>query len=151
MKKLLLLLLLMPIMAYSQTEVCVKVDSVYSTAKLRELGNRDIRFGIKQITEDMLSNKYCLSDKGEDLDVEVFYFGIPKTTIRIVGVEKTNQVTQVGVRIYYRGQKFEGYGESETEVRAVMIELVDGKVPFSKMTVSNALKKAIEECILKMP
>ena len=141
----------MPIMAFSQTEVCVKVDSVYSTAKLRELGNRDIRFGIKQITEDMLSNKYCLSDKGEDLDVEVFYFGIPKTTIRIVGVEKTNQVTQVGVRIYFRGQKFEGYGESETEVRAVMIELVDGKVPFSKMTVSNALKKAIEECVLKMP
>ena len=141
----------MPIMAFSQTEVCVKVDSVYSTAKLRELGNRDIRFGIKQIAEDMLSNKYCLSDKGEDLDIEVFYFGIPKTTIRIVGVEKTNQVTQVGVRIYYRGQKFEGYGESETEVRAVMIELVDGKVPFSKMTVSNALKKAIEECILKIP
>lgn len=151
MKKLLLLLLLMPIMAFSQTDVCVKVDSVYSTAKLRELGNRDIRFGIKQMTEDMLSNKYCLSDKGEDLDVEVFYFGIPKTTIRIVGVEKTNQVTQVGVRIYYRGQKFEGYGESETEVRAVMIELVDGKVPFSKMTVSNALKKAIEECVSKMP
>ena len=151
MKKLLFILLLMPIMAFSQTEVCVKVDSVYSTAKLRELGNRDIRFGIKQITEDMLSNKYCLSDKGEDLDVEVFYFGIPKTTIRIVGVEKTNQVTQVGVRIYFRGQKFEGYGESETEVRAVMIELVDGKVPFSKMTVSNALKKAIEECVLKMP
>lgn len=138
-------------MAFSQTDVCVKVDSVFSTAKLRELGNRDIRFGIKQITEDMLSNKYCLSNKGEDLDVEVFYFGIPKTTIRIVGVEKTNQVTQVGVRIYFRGQKFEGYGESETEVRAVMIELVDGKVPFSKMTVSNALKKAIEECILKMP
>jgi hypothetical protein len=151
MKKLLFILLLMPIMAFSQTEVCVKVDSVYSTAKLRELGNRDIRFGIKQMTEDMLSNKYCLSDKGEDLDVEVFYFGIPKTTIRIVGVEKTNQVTQVGVRIYFRGQKFEGYGESETEVRAVMIELVDGKVPFSKMTVSNALKKAIEECVLKMP
>lgn len=138
-------------MAFSQTDVCVKVDSVFSTAKLRELGNRDIRFGIKQIAEDMLSNKYCLSNKGEDLDVEVFYFGIPKTTIRIVGVEKTNQVTQVGVRIYFRGQKFEGYGESETEVRAVMIELVDGKVPFSKMTVSNALKKAIEECILKMP
>ena len=151
MKNLLLLLLLLPMLSFGQINPCVHVDSVYSTAKLRELGNRDIRFGIKQITEDMLSNKYCLSDKGEDLDVEVFYFGIPKTTIRIVGVEKTNQVTQVGVRIYFRGQKFEGYGESETEVRAVMIELVDGKVPFSKMTVSNALKKAIEECVLKMP
>jgi hypothetical protein len=151
MKKLFFLLLLMPMLAFSQSEVCVKVDSIYSTAKLRELGNRDIRFGVKQMTEDLLSNKYCLSDKGEDLDVEIFYFGIPKTTIRIVGIEKTNQITQVGVRIYFRGQKIEGFGESETEVRAVMIELVDAKVPFSKMTVSNALKKALEECISKMP
>jgi hypothetical protein len=151
MKKLLFILLLMPIMVFSQTDVCVKVDSVYSTAKLRELGNRDIRFGIKQISEELLSEKYCLSESGQDLDIEVFYFGIPKTTIRIVGVEKTNQVTQVGVRMYHNGNKYEGFGESETEVRAVMIELVDGKVPFSKMTVSNALKKAIIECISKMP
>jgi hypothetical protein len=150
MKKLLILLLfLFPLFTYSQE--CIKVDSIYSTAKLKELGSRDIRFGIKQITEDLLSEKYCLSEKGEDLDVEVFYFGIPKTTLRIVGVEKTNQITQVGVRIYYKGMKYEGIGESETEVRAVMIELVDGKVPFSKMTVSNALKKAIHECVSKMP
>lgn len=149
MKKLFFILLMMlPFIGVSQT--CIKVDSVYSTAKLRELGNRDIRFGIKQIAEDLVSEKYCLSETGEDLDIEVFYFGIPKTTIRIVGVEKTNQITQVGVRIYFRGQKYEGFGESETEVRAVMIELVDGKVPFSKMTVSNALKKAIEECVSKI-
>lgn len=143
-----ILLMMLPFVGVSQT--CVKVDSVYSTAKLRELGNRDIRFGIKQIAEDLISEKYCLSETGEDLDIEVFYFGIPKTTIRIVGVEKTNQITQVGVRVYFKGQKYEGFGESETEVRAVMIELVDGKVPFSKMTVSNALKKAIEECVLKI-
>jgi hypothetical protein len=151
MKNLLFLLLLIPTLSFSQTDACVKVDSIYSTAKLRELGNRDIRFGIKQMAEELLSEKYCLSEQGQDLDIEVFYFGIPKTTIRIVGVEKTNQVTQVGVRIYHNGNKYEGFGESETEVRAVMIELVDGKVPFSKMTVSNALKKAIIECISKMP
>ena len=149
MKKLLLIALLsLPTLAFSQS--CIKIDSVYSTAKLRELGNRDIRFGIKQIAEDMLSEKYCLSENGEDLDIEVFYFGIPKTTIRIVGVERTNQVTQVGVRLYFKGQKYEGFGESETEDRAVMIELVDGKVPFSKMTVSNAIKKALAECVSKI-
>jgi hypothetical protein len=150
MKNLLLIILfLMPVFVFSQE--CVKIDTVYSTAKLRELGNRDIKFGIEQIAEDMLSAKYCLSEKGEPVKIEVFYFGIPKTTIRIAGVEKTNQVTQVGVRFYYKGQKYEGFGESETEVRAVMIELVDGKVPFSKMTVSNALKRAIEQCVTKMP
>ncbi len=36
------------------------------------------------------------------VSVEIFYFGIPKYTIRIVGVERTNQVTQVGVRLYYK-------------------------------------------------
>jgi hypothetical protein len=144
-----LLFLLFPLFSFAQN--CVYVDSVYSTAKLRELGNRDIRFGVKQIVEDELSEKYCMAENGDAVKVEIFYFGIPKYTIRIVGVERTNQVTQVGVRIYYKGKCYEGIGESETEVRAVMIELVDNKVPFSKMTVSSALKKAIHEAVTTMP
>jgi hypothetical protein len=145
-----ILLLLFPLFLNAQ---CVKIDTVYSTAKLRELGNRDIRFGVKQIVEEEISNKYCISDYGEHLaivKVEIFYFGIPKTTIRIVGIEQTNQITQVGVRLHVNGKKIEGYGESETEVRAIMIELIDGKVPFSKMTVSSALKRAIHEAVTNM-
>lgn len=145
--KYILLLLLFPLFLNAQ---CVKIDTVYSTAKLRELGNRDIRFGVKQIVEEELSNKYCLSDSGTSISVEIFYFGIPKTTVRIVGIEQTNQITQVGVRLKFNGKKIEGYGESETEVRAIMIELVDGKVPFSKMTVSSALKRAIHEAVTSM-
>jgi hypothetical protein len=148
MRTKLLLLFFLPLFSFAQN--CVYVDTVYSTAKLRELGNRDIRFGVKQIVEDELSEKYCMAENGEPVKVEIFYFGIPKYTIRIVGVERTNQVTQVGVRIYYKGKCYEGIGESETEVRAVMIELVDNKVPFSKMTVSSALKKAIYEAITTM-
>jgi hypothetical protein len=149
MKRLIFLLMLIPMISFGQD--CVKIDTVYCTAKLRELGNRDIRFGIKQIAEDELSANHCLSDAGNPIKIEVFYFGIPKTTIRIVGVEKTDQITQVGVRFYYKDKKYEGIGESETEVRAVVMELVDGQVPFSKMTVSNALKKAIHECVIQLP
>jgi hypothetical protein len=83
MKNLILtILFLIPLFGFSQE--CITVDSIYSTAKLRELGNRDIRFGIKQMAEELLSEKYCLSEQGQDLDIEVFYFGIPKTTIRIL-------------------------------------------------------------------
>lgn len=149
MKRLLFLLLLLPTVAFSQD--CIKVDSVYSTAKFKDLGKRDIRFGVKQMTEDMLSEKYCVSESGKDLDVEIFFFGLPKTTVRIVGVEKTNQITQVGVRIYYEGKKYEAYGESDTEIRTIMLEVEEGSVPFQKMTVSSALKKAIEQCISNMP
>jgi hypothetical protein len=150
MRKLTLLFAIILIIIDINAQECVYVDSVYSTAKLREMGNRDIKFGIRQIVEDELSEKYCLGE-GSDIDVEVFYFGIPKHSIRIVGVEKTNQITQVGVRLYYKGVKYEGIGESDVEVRAVMIELVDNKVPFDKMTVSSALKKAIHEAVTSMP
>ena len=143
------LLILLPIWSFSQT--CVVVDSVYSTCKAKEMSRRDIRFGIKQITEDELSNKYCLSESGDDVDVEIYYFGTPKTTIRVLGVEKTDIKTQVGIKVHYKGQVYEGIGESEVEVRAVMIELVEGSLPFNQTVVSSAIKKGIIECISKMP
>ena len=148
MKKLLLLFLLLPLFTFTQE--CVFVDTIFVTAKLKELSSRDIRFGIKQIVEDEVSQTYCLSENGEPIKVEVFYFGLPKTTIRVVGVEKTNQITQVGVRFYFKNNKYEGIGESDTEIRAVMIEVKEGQMPFEKMTVSSALKKAIHEAYLKM-
>jgi hypothetical protein len=129
----------------------VTVDSVYSTCKAKEINRRDIRFGLKQIAEDELSNKYCLSDAGDEIDIEVYYFGTPKTTIRVLGIEKTDMKTQVGVRMTYNGQIYEGIGESEVEVRAVMIELVEGSIPFSQTVLSSAIKKAIIECVSKMP
>jgi hypothetical protein len=145
----LLLLLFLPLFSFAQE--CVFVDTVYVTAKLRELGNKDIRFGIKQIVEEEMSQRYCLSETGSAIAVEVFYFGIPKHTIRIVGVENTRTITQVGVRIHFNGVKYDGIGESETEIQAVLIEVKEGAVPFDKMTVRNALKKAIHESVTKMP
>ena len=146
-----LLLLLFVLLGFNViAQDCVYVDSVYNTAKLKEMGNRDIRFGIRQIVEDEISEKYCLSEDGKDIDVEVFYFGLPKTTIRVIGIEKTETKTQVGVRLYYDGKCYEGVGESETEIRAIMIEVKEGMLPFEKMTVSSALKKAIHEAIGKL-
>jgi hypothetical protein len=148
MKKLLIILLLIPILGFSQN--CVKIDTVYSTAKVRELGNRDIKFGVKQIAEEILSEKHCLSPDGDKIGVEIYYFGVPKKSLRIVGIERTNQITQVGIRLYYKENTYEGVGECDTEVRATFIELVDGKVSFSKMSVSTAIKKALVEAISKI-
>jgi len=150
MKTLILtLMILLPIVSFSQT--CVTVDSVYSTCKAKEMGRRDIRFGIKQIAEDELSNKYCLSDIGDDIDIEIYYFGTPKSTLRILGVERTDMKTQVGIKMTYKGLVYQGIGESEVEVRAIMIELVEGSLPFNQTVVSSAIKKGIIECISKMP
>ncbi len=150
MKHLILLIGMLLLGNISIAQQCVYVDSVYNTAKLRELGNRDIRFGIRQIVEEELSEKFCLSESGDDIDIEVYYFGLPKTTIRVVGVEKTNTITQVGVKLYYKGNCYQGIGESDTEIRAIMIEVQEGTIPFEKMTVSSALKKAIHDAVIKI-
>ena len=144
MKKLLLLLLL-PLFSLGQE--CVKVDTVYVTAKVREFKTKDVLFGIKQIAEEELSNKFCLSEKGSPIMIEVYHFGLPKATFRIAGMEKSNQTTQVGVRLFYNGIKYEGIGESDIEVRAIMVELQEGSIPFSKTTLSSAIKKAITAAV----
>ena len=144
MKKLLLFLLL-PLFSLGQE--CVKVDTVYVSAKVREFKTKDVLFGIKQIAEEELSNKFCLSEKGAPIMIEVYHFGLPKSTFRIAGMEKSNQTTQVGVRLFYNGIKYEGIGESDIEVRAIMVELQEGSIPFSKTTLSSAIKKAITAAV----
>lgn len=141
--------MMLPAVLFGQE--CVKVDTVYSTCKAKDLGRRDIRFGLKQIVEDEMSNKFCLSDDGTKVGVEIYYFGVPKTSLRVLGVEKSEIMTQVGIRIHYKGHPYEGIGESEVEVRAVMIQLVEGSLPFNQTVLSSAIKKAVAECVSKLP
>ena len=142
----LLLLLAIPFFSYSQ---CVKIQEIKSSVEIKELGNRDVKFGVRQMAEDMFSSKFCLSDSGEKVFIDIFYFGLPKKSLRIVGIEESVQTTEIGIQIKYKGKKYEEYGESESEIHAVMLELTDG-IPFSKMTVSNSIKKALEKIIKKI-
>jgi hypothetical protein len=142
----LLLLLAIPFFTYSP---CVKIQEIKSSVEIKELGNKDVKFGVRQMAEDMLSNKFCLSDSGEQIFIDIFYFGLPKKSLRIVGIEESVQTTEIGIQVKYKGKKYEEYGESESEIHAVMIELTDG-IPFSKMTVSTSIKKALEKIIKKI-
>jgi hypothetical protein len=150
-----LLLLLFPLLFIStdnpQQQQCVTIDSVYVTAKMKQLSTRDIRFGVKQTAEEILSEKYCLNDDGEKIQIEISYIGMPTTSFRVGGVGSQTQTTEVKVILHFMGSDYEGEGESNTDVKTVMIELKDDKIPFSKMTISNSLKQAIQDAITKMP
>ena len=59
MKKFLFIILFtLPLLSMGQ---CVSVDSVYTTADVKQIEDRNVLFGVKQITEDILQ------DKGYDL------------------------------------------------------------------------------------
>jgi hypothetical protein len=146
MKYILLFLLALPFATQAQ-QTCVKVDTVYVTAKLKQLSTRDVRFGIKQTADELLSEKYCLSDAGESIAIEVSYIGMPSSSFRFGGVGSATQTTEIGIKLHFMGNVIEGKGSSSTDVRTIMIELQDGKIPFSKMTISNAIKQALQDAI----
>lgn len=144
-----LLLLLVPLLFISSDNPstptqCIKVDSVWCNKKVKQISTRNVLFGIKQVTEEILSEKYNLCDSNAtSVKVEVTRIGMPSSTFKIGGVGEATQTTQVYIKLYFGDKVIEGIGESETRAGFVLIELTDGKVPFNNTTIGTAIKKAI--------
>jgi hypothetical protein len=132
-------------------QTCVKVDTVYTTAKIKELKNRRITFGIRQIAEEELSNKYQICQEGEPIGIEVAYVGTPKKSFTFGGVGGAVQTTEVLIKIRIAGLVYEGRGAEETSAQMMFIQLNDDQIPFDKTTLSTALKKAVADAVKKMP
>jgi len=149
MKALLFVLLFLPLTLLAQD--CVYVNQVTVNKKFKELNSRNIKFGIKQIAEEILSEKYCLADSSNAVNVEVYSIGAPKTTIRIIGASSISQVTQVNLKVTFKNVVYEGLGEAQTDVRSMFIELENNEVPFNNTTISTALKRALQNAIQQIP
>jgi hypothetical protein len=142
MKKILFLLLLLPTMSFAQS--CIKIDSVWCNKKVKQISTRNVLFGIKQVAEEILSEKYNLCDSNAtSVKIEVTRIGMPSSTFKIGGVGEATQITQVYIKFYFGDKIIDGLGESETRAGFVLIELTDGKVPFNNTTIGTAIKKAI--------
>ncbi len=145
----LIFVLIVPVSAFSQT--CVKVDSVYSTMKIKEFKDRNILFGVKQITEEALSEKYSLCEQNAiPVMVEITRVGTPSSSFRIAGVGAATETTQILLKVHFGDTIVDGIGESATTASYAFIELKEGKVPFSKSSIGIAMKKAIIDAINKL-
>ena len=142
MKKLLFLLVFLPTISLAQN--CIKIDSVWCNKKVKQISTRNVLFGIKQVAEEILSEKYNLCDSNAtSIKIEVTRIGMPSSTFKIGGVGEATQITQVYIKLYFGDKIIDGLGESETRAGFVLIELTDGKVPFNNTTIGTAIKKAI--------
>lgn len=145
MKKLIFFILsLMPFIGMSQ---CVQIDSVYSTAEVKQLENRNVLFGIKAITEDLLQEKGYSLCAGETVTVNVTYIGVPENTFRIGGFAISNKITEVRVTVSIGGNMYSGSGRYKTQAKSMLLELDNG-VPFQQTTLSTALKMALSQALL---
>lgn len=146
----LIFILTVSIPAFSQTK-CVKVDSVWVDKKVKQIGTRNVLLGIKQATEEIISEKYDLCDSNAtSIKIQVWRIGAPSNSFRVGGVGQAIQTTQVYIKMYFGDKVIEGLGESETKAGYIMLELTEGKVPFSNSTIGNAIKKAITHAVSQL-
>jgi len=145
MKKL-LVLLLFPTLLFSQVN-CYSVKSVTTEIEMEEISQRRITFGIKQMMEDIISDKYDLCMDGNPIEVKVISIEAPTTGISIGPWTKVSKKTIVILSISMDGKVIEVEGKAKSTVKATFIDLQNDKLPFNKTTFSSAIKKAIEKAI----
>jgi hypothetical protein len=145
MKTLLFFILFLPLISFGQ---CVKVDSVYSTCEIKQMENRNVLFGIKTITEDLLQTKgYDICDAGNIVTVNITYIGVPVNTFRIAGYAISNKITEVRITVAIGNQLYEGIGKWKSQAKIMLVELENG-VPFQQTTLSSAIKIALTQAIM---
>ena len=142
MKKLLILLLL-PTLLLAQKD-CYSVKGVTTTIEMEEISQRRIVFGIKQMMEDVISDKYDLCLDGKPVEVKVTSIEAPTTGISIGPWTKVSKKTIVTLLVYIDGKIIEVEGKAKSTVKATFIDLQDENLPFNKTVFASAVKKALE-------
>ena len=143
MKKLIILLLCLPVFALSQE--CYTIKAVTTTVEMEEISQKRITFGIKQMMEDVISDKYDLCLDGKPVEVQVTSIEAPTTGIEIGPWTKVSKKTIVILLIYMDGKIIEVEGKAKSTVEATFIDLQNDQLEFSKTAFASAVKKAIEK------
>jgi hypothetical protein len=149
MKKLLLIpMMLFASLTYGQT--CYTVKNVENLAKIENINPKRFTLGVKQITEEILSENYSICDDGSSVSVIIKSIEAPTNSISFGPFEKKRKVTVVTVDLVINGKVYVGIGESKTDVKSTFIELQDENIPFEKSAFSAALKKSLINAVKQL-
>jgi hypothetical protein len=134
----------------SFTDPCYEVVSVKSSAEAPEMKKERILFGIKQITEEVLSEKFSLCKNGSQISVEILSIEAPQTGVSVGPFTAIKKETIIKVKITKEGIDYVGEGKAKSTVKSTLIELKDENLPFEKTTFASAIKKSIIDAVSKM-
>jgi hypothetical protein len=146
-------LLLIPVMflaSLTYAQNCYSVKHVESRANIEGISPKRFTLGVKQITEEVISEKYSICEDGDSVSVIVESIEAPTTGVAIGPFEMKRKVTIVTTKIIINGKEYIGVGESKIDVKSTFIELKDENIPFEKSSFSAALKKSLMDGVNKI-
>ena len=150
MKKLLFLLPLLFLLSSDTPKECYKVTKVTTLVEAPEMKKERILFGIKQMTEEVLSEKVGLCEDGLPVEVEIMSIEAPTTSTSFGPFAKEKKETIVKLRIIIGKDDYWGQGKANVTVQSTFLDLNDDNLPFNKTAFSGAVKKALVEAVGEM-
>ena len=146
-------LLLIPVMflaSLTYAQNCYSVKHVESRANIEGVSPKRFTLGVKQITEEVISEKYSICENGDSVSVIVLSIEAPTTGIAIGPFEMKRKVTIVTTKIIINNKEYIGVGKGKVDVKSTFIELQDENLPFEKSSFSAALKKSLIDSVNKI-
>ena len=133
---------------YSQN--CYSVSKVENLTENPDLSSKKFVLGLKQLTEELMGEKYSICEDGLPVNVAITSIESPTVGINIGPFMIKKKNTIVKVIVVKDGVEYSGEGSAKLSVKASFAELKDENLPFEKSTFASAVKKALEVSISKM-
>lgn len=127
--------------------VCYFVASVLSLATLDGVDTNKFTFGVRQMTEEIISDKFSLCSDGNPINVTVLSIESPTSGVQIGPFEMVSKKTVVKVKVEMDGKEYYGKGTNKTTAKSTLLQLQDENIPFERTEFSVALKKALEDAL----
>ena len=144
MKKL-IFILLFPIFMFSQE--CYTVKEITSSAQIEEMSQKRITFGIKQMAEELISEKYQVCQDGKPVIIDVYSIEAPSKGLSLGPFAKKKKETIVKIKILLGDKELVGEGLAEISTQSMSLDLNDENLPSNKTSFASAIKKALESAL----
>ena len=132
------------------SQECYSIKEVDNYAEIEGVDSNRFKLGVKQISEEIISDKYEICENGTPISVIIESIEAPTNSVSLGPFSKVRKKTIVKVKLLVNGIEYDGIGESNTDVKTTFIELQDENLPFEKSSFSNALKKSLIDVISKL-
>jgi hypothetical protein len=150
MKKLFFILSMLMSTSVLYSQNCYSVFKVENLTENPDLSSKKFVFGLKQLTEELMGEKYSICEDGLPVNVAITSIESPTVGINIGPFMIKKKNTIVKVIVVKDGVEYSGEGSAKLSVKASFAELRDENLPFEKSTFASAVKKALEVSISKM-
>jgi len=128
---------------------CYTVTKVENKTDNPDLSSKRFTFGVKQITEELVSQKYSLCEDGAPITVDIVSIEAPSIGFNIGPFMIKKKITIVKTKMIIDSVVYEGEGDAKLSVKAGFAELRDENLPFEKSVFATAVKKSIEDALSK--